>query len=173
MTFKVGARVARNDKPEEEYTVEKCEWGLITLEEITGAFNPQGFHVVLRPEKKEMGILDPAHDRYMELAKETWRQAALRKMREAPPLTKLLFESGSDLLVAVDPNDEMLTEDENEEKRKEFDAVVRQHSYKKAVKELREVQRAADEFWDGVHLSDAIKKTTATAKHPQAMWSVQ
>ena len=73
---------------------------------------------------------------------------------------------------AIDPNDEMLTEDENEEKAKEFDAIMRQHSYKKAVKELREVQQAADEFWDGEHLSNAIEKTTSTARHPQAMWSV-
>lgn len=74
---------------------------------------------------------------------------------------------------ATDPNDEMLTEDEDEGKAEEFLDIMRKREYEKRVKGLREpLETNLADVWDSEHLSNAIEKTTSTAQHPQAMWGL-
>ncbi len=72
----------------------------------------------------------------------------------------------------IDPNNDMLTEDEDEAKRKEFDAVMRERSTKRHLhpEQLTEI---LEEEGRAKQLANAIEKTLSGAAHPQAMWRRQ
>ena len=79
-------------------------------------------------------------------------------------------------VAAVDPNDDMLSEDEDEGKAKEFDRIIRKREYERRVKGLKDAWDSSEvgaDYWDGEHLADAIEKTVGGAMHPQAMWRAE
>ena len=151
MTFHIGDRIARNDKPEEVYTVAHTTKGvmgtpLVKLKEIMGVFNADGFHAVMcqQPKTKK-----------------------LRKRQKGA--TEIICPPS-----VVDPNDKMFDADENEANAAEHDWIMRQRIREQLKKELsKETQQAANELWDGKHLENAIDQTTSGAQHPQAMWAMR
>ena len=70
---------------------------------------------------------------------------------------------------AFDPNDEMLTEDENEEKAKEFERILRERHPEYEI-DPSECYIDGQVSEDAEDLANAIEKTTSGAQHPQAMW---
>ena len=94
-------------------------------------------------------------------------EKALEILSRPTPISEYLGQ------VAIDPNDEMLDADESDINRREFEAIARERRKKELLKGLSaDTQKAANELWDGEHLTDAIEKTMGAATHPQAMWSI-
>lgn len=77
-------------------------------------------------------------------------------------------------LAAEDPGkNTMIGRDENANKSREFDQIIRRREYERRKKELLDVisdRSEFDAFWDGQHLAGAIEKTADTARHPHTMW---
>ena len=154
MNFKIGDRVARNDKPEEVYTVSSVgedpfnSKPLIRLSSVLGVFNSDGFHLARDAE---------------------YRGKAIENLSKPTPFDKVFWEAKK--RVAVDPNAPMIEDDE--ENAEEFEQVIRERTRARLMDGLAEKVSDELDYWDGVHLSEAIEKTTSTAQHPQAMWGIQ
>ena len=103
-----------------------------------------------------------------------WRERAIENLQKRPPMLDDLLRAEPD--DHDDPNAGMIDDDEDEGKRREFDAIIRQREHERRVKGLQDAWQSSEigvDYWDGEHLADAIEKTCAGAAHPQAMWRIE
>ena len=162
------------------YTVAHVdEWngfvGLKELNESLGEWDPTRFELWSRPARQDLTKEEIIAGRVLE---PDWTEPLIEAEKRAMPpeeddfigVGKKSCSSGPANLqnMPKDPNNDMLTEDEDEGTRKEFERIIRGRHPAHSVDV--EPPKPPTEMWDGEDLANAIDKTLSSATHPQAMW---